>query len=46
MTALEKKAMGIIRARISNCPHPSQTFVIEALRSPNSWSRRKRSSRS
>jgi aspartate/methionine/tyrosine aminotransferase len=26
--------MGIIRARISNCPHPSQTFVIEALRSP------------
>lgn len=34
MTALEKKAMGIIRAKISNCPHPSQTFVIEALRSP------------
>jgi aspartate/methionine/tyrosine aminotransferase len=34
MTALEKKAMGIIRARISNCPHPSQTFAIEALRSP------------
>jgi aspartate/methionine/tyrosine aminotransferase len=26
--------MGIIRAKISNCPHPSQTFVIEALRSP------------
>ncbi len=35
MTALEKKTMGIIRARISNCPHPSQTFVIEALRSPD-----------
>ncbi len=35
MTALEKKAMGIIRARISNCPHPSQTFAIEALRSPD-----------
>ena len=35
LTALEKKAMGIIRAKISNCPHPSQTFVIEALRSPN-----------
>lgn len=34
MTALEKKVMGIIRAKISNCPHPSQTFVIEALRSP------------
>jgi aspartate/methionine/tyrosine aminotransferase len=26
--------MGIIRAKISNCPHPSQTFVIEGLRSP------------
>jgi len=35
LNALEKKAMGIIRAKISNCPHPSQTFVIEALRSPN-----------
>jgi aspartate/methionine/tyrosine aminotransferase len=35
ITALEKKAMGIIRARISNCPHPSQTFAIEALRSPD-----------
>ena len=35
MTSLEKKAMGIIRARISNCPHPSQTFAIEALRSPD-----------
>ncbi|ORJ63614.1 aminotransferase class I/II-fold pyridoxal phosphate-dependent enzyme [Geothermobacter hydrogeniphilus] len=33
LTALEKKTMGIIRATISNCPHPSQTFVIEALRS-------------
>ncbi len=34
LTALEKKTMGIIRAKISNCPHPSQTFVIEGLRSP------------
>ena len=34
IAALEKKTMGIIRAKISNCPHPSQTFVIEALRSP------------
>jgi len=34
MTAMEKKTMGIIRAVISNCPHPSQTFVIEALKSP------------
>jgi aspartate/methionine/tyrosine aminotransferase len=35
VTALEKKTMGIIRAKISNCPHPSQTFVIEGLRSPD-----------
>lgn len=35
LSALEKKTMGIIRAKISNCPHPSQTFVIEALRSPD-----------
>lgn len=34
MTAMEKKTMGIIRAVISNCPHPSQTFVLEALNSP------------
>nr|WP_302504346.1 aminotransferase class I/II-fold pyridoxal phosphate-dependent enzyme [Geoalkalibacter halelectricus] len=34
MTALEKKTLGIIRATISNCPHPSQTFVVEALKSP------------
>lgn len=35
LTALEKKTMGVIRAKISNCPHPSQTFVIEALQSPD-----------
>jgi len=35
LEALEKKTMGIIRAKISNCPHPSQTFVIEALSSPD-----------
>lgn len=35
LTALEKKTLGIIRATISNCPHPSQTFVIDALRSPD-----------
>jgi aspartate/methionine/tyrosine aminotransferase len=34
LDVLEKKTMGIIRGTISNCPHPSQTFVIEALRSP------------
>ncbi len=33
LTAIEKKALGIIRGTISNCPHPSQTFVIEALKS-------------
>ena len=33
MTALEKKTMGIIRATISNCPHPGQTFVLDALSS-------------
>ena len=35
LTALEKKTMGIIRGTISNCPHPSQTFVIKALQSPD-----------
>jgi len=33
LEALSKKTLGIIRGTISNCPHPSQTFVIEALRS-------------
>jgi len=32
LAALEKKTMGIIRATISNCPHTSPPFVIEALR--------------
>ncbi len=35
LAAIEKKALGIIRGTISNCPHPSQTFVIEALKSPD-----------
>lgn len=35
LEALEKKTMGCIRGTISNCPHPSQTFVLEALRDPN-----------
>ena len=35
LTALETKTMGIIRGTISNCPHPSQTFVIDALKSPD-----------
>ncbi|GIQ68485.1 aminotransferase class I/II-fold pyridoxal phosphate-dependent enzyme [Xylanibacillus composti] len=32
---LEQKTLGIIRATISSGPHPSQTFVLEALRSPD-----------
>ncbi len=34
LTALEQKALGIIRATISSCSHPSQTFVLHALNSP------------
>jgi aspartate/methionine/tyrosine aminotransferase len=33
--ALEKKTMGLIRATISNSPHPSQTLILEALKDPN-----------
>ncbi len=33
LTALEKKTLGCIRATISNCSHPGQTFVLDALRS-------------
>ncbi|XEC93431.1 aminotransferase class I/II-fold pyridoxal phosphate-dependent enzyme [Paenibacillus tarimensis] len=33
--ALEQKTMGIIRATISSGPHPSQTFVLHALQSPD-----------
>lgn len=34
-TALEKKVAGLIRGTISNCPHPSQTFVLKGLNHPN-----------
>ncbi|WP_042163826.1 aminotransferase class I/II-fold pyridoxal phosphate-dependent enzyme [Paenibacillus gorillae] len=34
LVALEQKTMGIIRATISSGPHPSQTFVLRALQSP------------
>ncbi|GGA11798.1 hypothetical protein GCM10008018_66060 [Paenibacillus marchantiophytorum] len=34
LSALEQKTMGIIRATISSGPHPSQTFVLHALNSP------------
>lgn len=33
--ALEKKVAGLIRGTISNCPHPSQTFVLKALEHKN-----------
>jgi aspartate/methionine/tyrosine aminotransferase len=35
LDALEQKTMGIIRATISSGPHPSQTFVLHALQSPD-----------
>ena len=34
LNALEQKTLGIIRATISSGPHPSQTFVLRALTSP------------
>jgi len=34
LNALEQKTLGIIRATISSGPHPSQTFVLRALQSP------------
>lgn len=34
LSALEQKTIGIIRATISSGPHPSQTFVLRALKSP------------
>lgn len=34
LSALEQKTLGIIRATISSCSHPSQTFVLKALSSP------------
>lgn len=35
LAALEQKTAGLIRATISNGPHPSQTFVLRALKSPD-----------
>ncbi|OAB48141.1 aminotransferase class I/II-fold pyridoxal phosphate-dependent enzyme [Paenibacillus antarcticus] len=34
IAALENKAIGIIRATISSGSHPSQTFILEALKAP------------
>ncbi|BBI35040.1 aminotransferase class I/II-fold pyridoxal phosphate-dependent enzyme [Cohnella abietis] len=34
LSALEQKTTGIIRATISSGPHPSQTFILRALKSP------------
>ncbi|MFH0897043.1 MAG: aminotransferase class I/II-fold pyridoxal phosphate-dependent enzyme, partial [Candidatus Bathyarchaeota archaeon] len=39
--ALEKKTGGAIRAMISNCPHISQSIVMEAMKSP-AYSQQKR----
>lgn len=33
LSALEQKTIGIIRATISSGPHPSQTFILRALKS-------------
>lgn len=35
LTALEQKTLGIIRATISSSAHPSQTFILQALKSPD-----------
>ncbi|CAM3763338.1 aminotransferase class I/II-fold pyridoxal phosphate-dependent enzyme [Alicyclobacillus pomorum] len=35
LQALEQKTMGLIRATISSGAHPSQTFVLHALKSPD-----------
>ncbi|TGE38426.1 aminotransferase class I/II-fold pyridoxal phosphate-dependent enzyme [Desulfosporosinus fructosivorans] len=35
LNALEKKTIGIIRGTISSASHPSQTFLIKALQSPD-----------
>lgn len=34
LEALENKALGILRGTISSASHPSQTFVLKALQSP------------
>jgi aspartate/methionine/tyrosine aminotransferase len=34
LASLEQKTLGIIRATISSGPHPSQTFILRALKSP------------
>lgn len=34
LSALEQKTVGIIRATISSGSHPSQTFILKALQSP------------
>jgi len=41
LNALEQKALGIIRGTISSGPHPSQTFVLHAVQSPDFNSQRR-----
>ncbi|OXM17148.1 aminotransferase class I/II-fold pyridoxal phosphate-dependent enzyme [Paenibacillus herberti] len=35
LAALEQKTLGIIRSTISSGPHPSQTFILRALKDPD-----------
>ncbi len=35
LTALEKKTTGLIRGTISNCAHPSQSFIYNLLQDPS-----------
>jgi aspartate/methionine/tyrosine aminotransferase len=34
IAAMEKKITGLIRGTISNCSHPSQTFILQSLSDP------------
>lgn len=40
LKALESKTMGILRGTISNVSHPSQTFVLGGLKSPDFWAQK------
>ncbi|WP_018752245.1 aminotransferase class I/II-fold pyridoxal phosphate-dependent enzyme [Paenibacillus sanguinis] len=40
LAALEQKTLGIIRSTISSGPHPSQTFVLQALKSPEFYAQK------
>lgn len=40
LDALEQKTLGSIRATISSCSHPSQTFILHALKSPEFYAQK------